>query len=94
MFLSRKATFITVSKVYLLIYFSFLTLSSFTSIDFTLGSLIVHTLLFFNYVYVLVAVLGLCCVGFSLFLASRDYSLSVLPRLLVVVVSFVEECRL
>ena len=94
MFLSRKTTFITVSKVYLLIYFSFLTLSSFTSIDFTLGSLIVHTLLFFNYVYVLVAVLGLCCAGFSLFLASRDYSLSVLPRLLVMVVSFVEECRL
>ena len=45
--------------------------------------------------FLLLAVLGLhCCKGFSLVVASRNYFLVVVPRLLIVVASLVVERRL
>ena len=42
-----------------------------------------------NFIYSFLAVLGLCCSGFSLVAVSRDSSLTVALRLLTAVVSLV-----
>ena len=49
-----------------------------------------------NFIYLFLAVLGLhCCAGFSLVVATGDYSLVVVLGLLIAVASlFAEDCRL
>ena len=45
--------------------------------------------------YFFLTVLGLCCcLGFSLVVDSRDYSLVAVPKLLIAAASPVSECKL